>query len=97
MPPTSPRVQPSSSAWPEQEDGQMSVIQTGKKLHDDAANISEGTRQSVVRAAGVTQAQVVAAEIAHYTAVVASSRANNNSADIAAPLAALRSLGAAGV
>jgi hypothetical protein len=71
----------------------MSVIATGKKPHDDAANLSEGTRQSAVRAAGVTQAAVVAAEIAHYTAVLASSKANNNSADIGAPLAALRSLG----
>ena len=75
----------------------MSVINSGKKAHDDAANASEGTRQSAVRAAGVTQAQVIAAEIAHYTAVVASSRLNNNSADITAPLAALRNLGAAGV
>jgi hypothetical protein len=75
----------------------MSVIATGKKAHDDAANISKGTRQSAVRAASVTQAQVIAAEILHYQAVVASSRANNNSADIAAPLAALRDLRAAGV
>ena len=75
----------------------MSVINSGKKAHDDVANISEGARQSAVRAAGVTQAQVVAAEIAHYQAVATSSRLNNNSADIAAPLAALRNLGAAGV
>ena len=40
----------------------------------------------------MTQAQVTTAEIAHYRAVVASSKANNNSADIAAPLAALRDL-----
>ena len=33
----------------------MSVIATGKKTHDDAANASEATRQSAVRAAGVTQ------------------------------------------
>jgi hypothetical protein len=71
----------------------VSTINSGKKAHDDAANASEGTRQSAVRAAGVTQAQVIAAEILHYQNVVASSRANNNSADIAAPLAALRSLG----
>jgi hypothetical protein len=75
----------------------MSVTQTGKKAHDDAANISEGTRQSAVRAAGVTQAQVSAAEILHYQNVVASSRANNSSADIGAALAALRDLRAAGV
>jgi len=70
----------------------MSVIATGKKAHDDVANISEGARQSAVRAAGVTQAQVATAEIAHYTAVLASSRLNNNSADIGAALAALRDL-----
>jgi hypothetical protein len=70
----------------------MSVIATGKKTHDDAANASEATRQSAVRAAGVTQAAVTAAEILHYQNVVASSRANNNSADTAAPLAALRDL-----
>jgi hypothetical protein len=70
----------------------MSVIATGKKAHDDAANISEGTRQSAVRAAGVTQAQAVTADIAHYTAVLASSRANNNNADIVAALTALRDL-----
>jgi hypothetical protein len=52
----------------------MSVIATGKKTHDDAANASEATRQSAVRAAGVTQAAVTAAEILHYQNVVASSR-----------------------
>jgi hypothetical protein len=70
----------------------MSVIQTGKKAHDDVANASEATRQSAVRAAGATQATVTAAEILHYQNVVASSRLNNNSADIAAPLGALRDL-----
>jgi hypothetical protein len=45
----------------------------------------------------VTQAQVSAAEILHYQNVVASSRANNSSADIGAALAALRDLRAAGV
>jgi hypothetical protein len=70
----------------------MSVINSGKKAHDDAANISEGTRQSAVRAPGVTQAQVIAAEILHYQNVLASSRLNNNSADIGAALAALRDL-----
>jgi len=74
----------------------MSVMNSGKKAHDDAANASEGTRQSACRAVGVTQAQVIAAEILHYQNVVASSRANNNSADIAGPLHALRNLGAPG-
>jgi hypothetical protein len=70
----------------------VSTINSGKKAHDDIANASEGVRQSACRAAGATQAQVVTAEIAHYRAVVASSKANNNSADITAPLAALRDL-----
>ena len=75
----------------------MSTINSGKKIHDDAVNTSEGVRQSACRAAGVTPAQVVAAEVAHYTAVLASSKANNGSADISAVLHALRNLGAAGV
>jgi len=70
----------------------MSVVQSGKKSHDDSCAIAESTRQSAGRASGATQAQVIAAEVAYYTAVLASSKANNNSADIGAPLAALRDL-----
>jgi hypothetical protein len=47
------------------------------------------------RAVGWTQAQVIAAEILHYQNIVASSRANNNSADIVAALTVLRDLRAA--
>jgi hypothetical protein len=68
------------------------VSDSYRQESDDAANASEATRQSAVRAAGATQATVTAPEILHYQNVVASSRANNNSADIGAPLAALRDL-----
>jgi hypothetical protein len=71
----------------------MSVTQTGKVVHDSTCNLSEGARQVAIAAAGNNQATVRAAEIAHYRNVVASSKANNNSSDIAQALTALRELG----
>jgi hypothetical protein len=71
----------------------MSCVQTGKTTHDTTCNLSEGARQVAVAAAGNNQATVWAAEIAHYRNVVASSKANNNSSDIAQALTALRELG----
>src|SRR5205807_2340451 len=71
----------------------MSTTFTGSRTHDQTCNVSEGQRQLAVAAAGNNQASVVAAEIAHYRNVVASSRGNNNSADVSVALHALRSLG----
>jgi hypothetical protein len=75
----------------------MPVKQTYNLAHDIPCNVAESVRQSAVRVPGATQATTTAAEIVFYTAVVASSRANNNSADIVGALAALRNLGAPGV
>jgi hypothetical protein len=44
--------------------------------HDTEVKRVEGLRQSAVRAAGVTQAQVITAEIAYYRAVLASAITN---------------------
>jgi hypothetical protein len=71
----------------------VSCIQTGKTTQDTTCNLSEGARQVAVAAAGNNQATVRAAEITHYRNVVASSKANNSSSDIAQVLAALRELG----
>lgn len=54
----------------------MAPGKTGKKNHDDAIDHAESSRQSVTRAAGVSQATVKAAEITFYRAAVASARTN---------------------
>jgi hypothetical protein len=70
----------------------MSVKVTGTTAHDTACNLAEMQRQ-VSEAAATTQAALNTAAITYYRAVVASSKANNNSADISHALTALRQLG----
>lgn len=50
----------------------MSQHASGNVTHDTEVRRVEGNRQSAIRAASVTQAQVVTAEIAYYRAVLAS-------------------------
>lgn len=47
---------------------------TNNPTHNAATKQSEGSRQSSVRASGVTQAQAVTADIAFYRAVLASAK-----------------------
>jgi hypothetical protein len=82
-----------ASARAPDEEEPMSITQTGKVTHDSTCNLSEGSRQVSVAAAGNNQAAVRAAEVQHYRNVIASSRANNNGADISIALTALRELG----
>lgn len=70
----------------------MSQHETYNLTHDTEVKRVEGNRQSAIRAANATQAQVVTAEIAYYRAVLASAKAlGTNQADA---LHALWQLGA---
>ena len=71
----------------------MSVKTTGNLVHDSTCNLAEMTRQIEIAAAGSNMAAALAADIKFCRACIASSRTNNNSADIALHNAALRSLG----
>jgi hypothetical protein len=55
----------------------MSVTKSGNIAHDNACNLSEGTRQSAVAAATGNQATIRTLEIAHYRGCLASAIANN--------------------
>jgi hypothetical protein len=68
---------------------------TGNFVHDTICNLAEGLKQTSIAAAGNNQVAVNAAMVTFYRSVVSSSRANNNSSDIATALFALRSLGVA--
>src|SRR5882672_7338331 len=89
------RGRPSSSARPEQEDGPMSITKGENRVHNDACNLSEMTRQSAVAAATGNQATIRAAEVVHYRACVASAIANN--CQSGAFVRALQDLGTGGV
>ena len=52
----------------------MSQSNSGNATHDTEVKRVEGNRQSAIRAASVTQAQVVTAEIAYYRGVLASAK-----------------------
>jgi hypothetical protein len=71
----------------------MAVKITASAAHNQACAVAELTRQSAVAAAGNSQSAVKAAELAYYRTLFASSRSNNNSADISMIVMALKSLG----
>lgn len=52
----------------------MSQHATGNVIHDTEVRRVEGNRQSAIRAAAVSQATVVTAEIAYYRGVLASAK-----------------------
>lgn len=70
----------------------MSQSKTGKLTHDNTVAAADGTMQSVVNAAGTTQAQANTAAIVYYRAVLAS--CVTNSLDVGPPIFALKTLGA---
>ena len=72
----------------------MSITKSGNRVHDDACNLSEMTRQGAVATAAGNQATVKAAEIVHYRACVASALANGCSPG--ASIRALMDLGTGG-
>ena len=55
----------------------MSITKSGNRVHDDACNLSEMTRQGAVATAAGNQATIRTLEIAHYRACLASAIANN--------------------
>lgn len=64
--------------------------------HDNAVNAAESTRQGVQATAAMSpsgQAALNAGEIAYFRAVIASCKANNNSAGMSEAILALRALG----
>jgi hypothetical protein len=73
----------------------MSITKGENRVHNDACNLSEGTRQSAVAAATGNQATIRTAEIAHYRACVASALANG--VQSGAFVRALQDLGTGGV
>jgi len=73
----------------------MSITKGENRVHNDACNLSEMTRQSAVAAATGNQATIRAAEVVHYRACVASAIANN--CQSGAFVRALQDLGTGGV
>jgi pyocin large subunit-like protein len=69
----------------------MSQPDSYNLVHDTEVKRVEGIRQSAVRAASVTQAQVVTAEIAYYQAVLAATKVLGRNSGTA--IHALRDLG----
>ena len=55
----------------------MSITRGENRQHNDACNLSEGTRQSAVAASIGNAATIKTLEIAHYRACLASALANN--------------------
>ena len=73
----------------------MSITKGENRVHNDACNLSEGTRQSAVAAAIGNQATIKAAEIIFYRSCLASALANN--CQPGAFIRALQDLGTGGV
>jgi hypothetical protein len=70
----------------------MAVKTSANLVHNAVCNQAELTRQTSV-AAATSQSAVRAADLVYYRALFASSRTNNNSADISMIVMALKSLG----
>jgi hypothetical protein len=73
----------------------MSITKSGNRVHDDACNLSEMTRQSAVASQTGNQANIKAAEIIFYRACLASALANGLQSG--AFVRALQDLGTGGV
>jgi len=65
---------------------------TGNRLHDLTCNQALSVLQGSL-ATATTQAQVTAAYVVYYRALIASSRANNLGPDLSQEISALRELG----